>query len=60
MLSQFDVHGSSIRSLVMISHRIVLCSLAALLSLAVISYAQGNYVGKLCMSNHTTGPDLVI
>ena len=40
----------------MISHRTVLCSLAALLSLAVISYAQPNYASKLCMSDHTTRP----
>ena len=40
----------------MISHRTVLCSLAALLSLAMISYAQRTYAGKLCMSDHTTAP----
>ena len=40
----------------MISRRIVLCSLAALLSLAVFSYAQRAHAGKRCMSDHTTAP----
>ena len=40
----------------MISRRTVLYSLAALLSLAVISYAQRTHAGKRCMSDHTTVP----